>query len=170
MGKYILMGGTAKLISPAMGIRKSSAELKALVEKHTHKIENGLTHKEREMAIFDLMDVLLTNSSYILPKTVQSMAAALADKDERVSVTADLALTILVKDHPKKVFSLLAKEEAKAKGKHAKKISETIRSIYSLSSFKERVKLRDLRAKFRQEPIKPKQSKENAPQKMRRVA
>jgi hypothetical protein len=163
------MGGTAKSISPAVGIRKSSAELKALVHKHTHKIENGITHKEREMAIFDLMDVLLSNSDHISPKAVQSMAAALADRDERVSVTADLALTVLVKDHPKKVFPLIAKEEAKAKGKHAKKISETIRSIYSLSSFKERVKLRDLGLKFRQEPIKPKKVR-GAPQRVRRVA
>ena len=160
------MGGTAKSISPAMGIRKSSAELSALVKKHTHKIENGITHKEREMAIFDLMDVLLSNSRHISPDAVQSMAAALSDRDERVSVTADLAITILVKDHPKKVFPLLAKEQAKAKGKHARKISETMRSIYSLSSFRERVTLRDLGAKFRPEPIKPKARK--VPQKMRR--
>lgn len=163
------MGGTAKSISSAISIRKSSAELNALVMKHTHKIENGLTHRDREMAIFDLMDVLLTTSKYISPKAVQSITSALADRDERVSVTADLALTILVKDHPKKVFPLLAKEEAKAKGKHAKKISETIRSIYSLSSFNERVKLRDIARKFRQEPVKPKKVG-RAPQRVRRVA
>jgi len=163
------MGGTAKSIPPAVGIRKSSAELSALVRKHTHKVENGITHKVREMAIFDLMDVLLTNSRYISPKAVQSITAALADRDERVSVTADLALTILVKDHPKKVFPLLAKEEAKAKGKHAKKISETMRSIHSLSSFKERVTLRDLGLKFKQGPIKPKKVG-RAPQRVRRVA
>lgn len=168
MGIYNIMGGTAKSISPAMGIRKSSAELNALVGKYTHKMENGLTHKDREMAIFDLMDVLLTHPSYISTKIVQSMTAALADKDERVSVTADLALTILVKDHPKKVFPLLAKEEAKAKGKHAK-ISETMRSIYSLSSFKDRVKLRDIARKFRQQPIKPKKVR-RVPQRLRRVA
>lgn len=173
MGIYTLMGGTAKSFSPEVRIRKSPAELSALVEKHAHAVSNGIDYKVREYALFDLMDVLLSNPSHISPKAVQAIASALSDRDERVSVTADLALTVLVKDHAEKVFPLLANEEAAAKPKHAKKIAETIYSIYALSSFKERVKLRDLSARFRNRPIrpeKPEQKNLRETQKLRRVA
>jgi hypothetical protein len=173
MGIYTLMGGTANSISPAMGIRKSPAELSALVEKHAHAVSNGIDYKVREYALFDLMDVLLSNPGHISPKAVRAISSALSDKDERVSVTADLALTMLVKDHPDKVAPLLAKEGEKAKGTHAEKISETMRSIYSLSSFKERVKLRDLSSRFGSRPArleKPKQRNPRETQKLGRVA
>ncbi|MBD3398491.1 hypothetical protein GF412_04670 [Candidatus Micrarchaeota archaeon] len=167
------MGGTANSLPPEVCIQKSPAELSALVEKHAHAVSNGIDYKVREYALFDLMDVLISNPSHISPKAVKAVASALSDKDEHVSVTADLALTVLVKDHAEKVFPLLAKEEADAKPKHAKKIAKAIRSIYALCSFRERVKLRDLSARFRKQPIRPEKPKQGNPretQKLQRVA
>ncbi|MBD3390109.1 hypothetical protein GF415_04140 [Candidatus Micrarchaeota archaeon] len=161
------MGGTAKSLNPEIRIKKSRAELNRLAEKHAHNIRNGLSPQVRESALFGLMDILLTDSSQIKNDRVGTLTWALNDREERVSVTSDLALTMLVKDYPDKVFPILIQNEKSAGPKLSRKISETIRSIYSLSSFRDRVKLRDLERKHGRElAAKTRQSK----QKLRRVA
>lgn len=161
------MGGTAKSINPETRIKKSRAELDRIAEKHAHSVRNGLSPKVRESALFGLMDVLLTDSSQIKKERIDTLTWALSDKEERVSVTSDLALTVLVKDHPEKVFPVLLRNEKKSGPKLSRRISETIRSIYALSSFRDRVKLRDLARKHGRElAAKTRQGK----QKLRRVA
>ncbi len=161
------MGGTAKSINPETRIKKSRTELGQLAEKHAHGVRNGLSPQVRESALFGLMDVLLTDSSQIKKERIDTLAWALSDREERVSVTSDLALTILVKDHPEKVFPVLLQNEKSAGPKLSRRISETIRSIYALSSFRDRVKLRDLARKHGRELAAKTKSRR---QKIRRVA
>ncbi|MFP3950491.1 MAG: hypothetical protein ACLFUZ_05400 [Candidatus Micrarchaeia archaeon] len=160
------MGGTANSINPGTRIKKSRAEMDRLAEKHAHCVRNGLSPQIRESALFGLMDVLLADSSQISEERVNALTWALTDKEERVSVTSDLALTILVKDYPDKVFPVLLKNEKSSGPKLSRKISETIRSIYALSSFKDRVKLQDLARKHGKE-LSKKTSRDR--QKLRRV-
>ena len=131
MVTYTLMSGSSNPLGAEVRIAKAPDEVLSLIAKHALLSEIAEAPEKREMSLQSLTNLLADYPEHITEESVSVIARAVKDRDDHVSVIADVCLILLSSQAPGKVFAALLREHKTAEGEPRERMSSTLRIIYN---------------------------------------